>query len=47
MTSSFENFLQEKIWSVIDIQPKGMEAIIAADDCVNTYMRDGFLNRGT
>ena len=36
--SSFENLSQEKIQSAIDIEPKVMEAIIAADDGHTTYM---------
>jgi len=39
--SSFENISQEKIQSAIDIQPKIMEAIIAADGGHTTYMSNG------
>ena len=39
--SSFENLSQEKIQSAIDIQPKVMEAIIAADGSHTTYMKNG------
>ena len=38
---SFENISQEKIQSAIDIQPKFMEAIIAADGGHTTYMSNG------
>ena len=34
----FENVNQEKIQNAIDIQPKVMEAIIAADGGHTTYM---------
>ena len=39
--SSFENLSQEKIQNAIDIQPKVMEAIIAADGGHATYMSNG------
>ena len=39
--SSFENLSQEKIQSAIDIQPKVMKAIIAADGGHTTYMSNG------
>ena len=39
--SSFENLSQEKIQSAIDIQPKVMEAIIAADGGHTTCMNNG------
>ena len=39
--SSFENLSQEKTQSAIDIQPKVMEAIIAADGGYTIYMSNG------
>ena len=39
--SSFENLRQEKIQNAIDIQPKIMEAIIAAQGGHTTYMSNG------
>ena len=36
--SSFENLSQEKIQAAIDLQPKIMEAIIAADGGNTNYM---------
>ena len=39
--SSFENLSHEKIQSAIDIQPKFMKAIIAADGSHTIYMSNG------
>ena len=44
--SSFENLSQEKIQNAIDIQPKIMEAIIAAQGDHTTYMSSGFATEG-
>ena len=44
--SSFENLSQEKIKNAIDIQPKIMEAIIAAQGGHTTYMSSGFATEG-
>ena len=44
--SSFENFSQEKIQSAIDIKPKVMEAIIAADGGHTTSMSNGSAKKG-
>ena len=39
--ASFENLSQKKIQNAIDIQPKVIGAIIAADDGHTTYMSSG------
>ena len=44
--SSFENLSQEKIQNTIDIQPKVMEAVIAADGGHTTYMSNGSAKKG-
>ena len=44
--SSFENLSQEKIQNAIDIHPKVMEAIIAADGGHTTYMSSGSAKKG-
>ena len=44
--SSFENLSQEKIQSAIDIQPKVMETIIAADGGHTTYMSNRSTKKG-
>ena len=44
--ASFENLSQEKIQNAIDIQPKVMEAIIAADGGHTTYMSNGSAKKG-
>ena len=44
--SSFENLSQEKIQNAIDIQPKIMEAIIAAQGGHTTYMSSGSATEG-
>ena len=44
--ASFENLSQEKIQNAIDIQPKVMEAIIAADGGHITYMSSGSAKKG-
>ena len=44
--SPFENHSQEKIQNAIDIQPKVMEAIIAADGGHATYMSNGSAKKG-
>ena len=44
--SQFENPSQEKIQNAIDIQPKVMEAIIAADGGHTTYMSNGSTKKG-
>ena len=44
--SSFENLSQEKIQNAIDIQPKFMEAMIAADSGHTLYMSSGFAKKG-
>ena len=41
INSSFEKLSQEKIRNVIDIRPKVMEAIIAANGGHTTYMNSG------
>ena len=41
INSSFDNLNQKKIRNVIDIQPKVMEAIIAANGGHATYMSSG------
>ena len=44
--ASFENLSQEKIQNAIDIQPKVMEAIIAADGGHTIYMSSGSAKKG-
>ena len=44
--TSVENLSQEKIQNAIDIQPKVMEAIIAADGGHTNYMSNGFAKKG-
>ena len=44
--ASFENLSQKKIQNAIDIQPKVMGAIIAADDGHTTYMSSGSAKKG-
>ena len=44
--ASFENLSQEKIQNAIDIQPKVMEAIIAADGGHTTDMSNGSAKKG-
>ena len=44
--SSSESLVQENIQSTIDIQPKVMEAIIAADDGHTTSMSNGSARKG-
>ena len=44
--ASFENLSQKKIQNAIDIQPKVMEAIIAADGGHTTYMSSGSAKKG-
>ena len=44
--ASFENLSQEKIQNAIDIQPKVMEAIIAAEGGHTTYMSNGSTKKG-
>ena len=44
--ASFENLSQENIQNAIDIQPKVMEAIIAADGGHTTYMSSGSAKKG-
>ena len=46
INSSFEKLSQEKIWNAIDIQPKVMEAIIAANGGHTTYMSSGSDSKG-
>ena len=46
INSSFENLSQEKIRNAIDIQPKVMEAIIAANGGHTTYMSSGSALKG-
>ena len=46
MQASFENLRQEKIQNAINIQPKVMEAIIAADGGHTTYMSSGSAKKG-
>ena len=41
INSSFDNLSQEKIRNAIDIQPKVMEAIIAANGGHTTHMSSG------
>ena len=41
INSSFENLSQEKIQRAIDLQPKIMEAIIAANGGHTNYMSSG------
>ena len=44
--ASFANLSQEKIQNAIDIQPKVMEAIIAADGGHTIYMSSGSAKKG-
>ena len=44
--ASFENLSQEKIQNAIDIQPKVMEATIAADGGYTTYTRNASAKKG-
>ena len=44
--ATFEDLSQEKIQNAIDIQPKVMEAIIAADGGHTNYMSNGFAKKG-
>ena len=46
INSSFDNLSQEKIRNAIDIQPKVMEAIIAADGGHTTYMSNRSAKKG-